>query len=278
MTASPGPSRALWSGSAIAAALSLALIAAAAGTPAATGRRADGERILVFAAASLKTVLDDLAPLVRRDTGLAIVSSYAATSALARQIEFGAPADLFISADEEWMRYLADRSLIRRDSRVNLLGNRLVLIAPAAAPMTLRLTPGTRLGPSLGSRGRLALADPSAVPAGKYARAALVALGMWADVEGRLAPADNVRAALLLVSRAEAPLGVVYRTDAQADPGVVVVDTFPEHTHPPIVYPAALTARAAPAAARVLAFLRSATARTVFERHGFVVLERTEAR
>jgi molybdate transport system substrate-binding protein len=227
--------------------------------------------VLVFAAASLKTVLDALVEPAHRATAMTVRVSYAATSALARQIEEGAPADLFISADVEWMDYVEARGLLGPDTRVDLLTNRLVLVAPRSEPVTLAIAPGFALAEALGGRGRLAVADPSVVPAGKYARAALTSLGVWSSVSARLAPAENVRAALLLVSRAEAPLGIVYRTDALADPDVTIVDTFPEPTHPPIVYPAALTARASTGAVRVLGFLRSATARAEFERQGFAM-------
>jgi molybdate transport system substrate-binding protein len=230
------------------------------------------DAILVFAAASLRTVLDTAAPVILRDTGVEIRASYAASSALARQIEAGAPAALFISADRDWMDYLEQRGLIQRRTRIDLLGNRLVLIAPRAEPVRLRIAPGFRLLEALGA-GRLAVADPASVPAGKYARAALTALGVWSQVEPRLAPAEHVRAALLLVSRGEAPLGIVYRTDAMDDATVTIVDTFPESTHPPILYPAAqTTAASGDAAGRVLSWLHGRTARAMFERFGFTVL------
>jgi molybdate transport system substrate-binding protein len=200
--------------------------------------------------------------------------SYAASSALARQIENGAPADLFISADLEWMDHLARRQFVRADSRVNLLGNRLVLIAPAGQPVTMKIAPGFGLAAALG-RDRLALADPAAVPAGKYARAALTSLGVWDAVAGRIAAAENVRAALRLVSRREAPLGIVYYSDAVADTGVRIVDTFPESAHPAIVYPAALTSTASPAAAKVLEYLQSNEARAVFAAQGFKDIPRS---
>ena len=225
--------------------------------------------VIVFAAASLKTALDELAAPIQKATGVAIKPSYAATSALARQIEQGAPADLFISADLEWMDYVDARGLIRKDTRINLLTNRLVLIAPKARPVTLKIAPQFALAAALGANGRLAIADPAAVPAGKYAQAALTSLGVWPSVSAKLAPSENVRAALLFVSRGEAPLGIVYKSDAVADSGVVVVDTFPESSHPPIVYPVAVTKNAKPAAARVLAFLQTPPARAVFDKNGF---------
>ena len=232
------------------------------------GRGHAGSTVLVFAAASLQTALDALVVPLQKVTGVQVRVSYAASSALARQIESGAPAGLFISADLDWMAYLAGKQLIRADSRVNLLGNRLVLIAPSAEPVTLKIAPGFGLAAALG-RDRLALADPAAVPAGKYARAALTSLGVWDAVAGRIAAAENARAALRLVSRREAPLGIVYHTDAVADAGVRIVDTFPESTHPAIVYPAALTSVAAPAAAKVLDYLKSSEARAVFVAQGF---------
>ena len=219
--------------------------------------------VLIFAAASLQTALDELTPALSREAGVEVTASYAASSALARQIESGAPAGIFISADQDWMHYVAERKLIQPASRVNLLGNTLVLVAPAAHPVTLKIGPGFPLARSIGD-GRLALADPTAVPAGRYAKAALTSLGVWDAVASKVAPAQDVRAALLLVSRGEAPLGVVYRTDA-------IVDTFPAGTHPAIVYPAALTTNALPEAARVLAALRGTVAKAVFVRRGFAV-------
>jgi molybdate transport system substrate-binding protein len=227
--------------------------------------------VLVFAAASLQTALDELTPAIAQATGVTVRTSYAASSALARQIEQGAPADLFISADLEWMDYLSQRRLIRAGSRVELVGNDLVLIAPAGRPVALAIAPGFALARALG-RERLAVADPSVVPAGKYAREALTALGVWDTVKDRLAPAENVRGALLLVSRGETPLGIVYRTDALADRGVALVGAFPSITHMPIVYPAALTAASRAEAATVLSFLRGRAARAVFQRLGFTVL------
>jgi molybdate transport system substrate-binding protein len=226
--------------------------------------------VLIFAAASLQTVLDELAPDVGRETGHQVRTSYAATSALARQIENGAPADLFISADEEWLDYLAARGGIRPETRVNLARNELVLVAPRGRPGRLRIAPGFPLMQALGT-GRLALADPDSVPAGRYAKAALMRLDVWPTVSERLAPADNVRAALVLVARGESPLGVVYRTDAIVDPRVAIVDVFPASTHPPIVYPAALTSSASPAAGSVLDYLRSSQAKAHFAEHGFQI-------
>ena len=253
--------------------LAAALAAGAAWpTPAAQGA---GRDVLVFAAASLKTALDEIASAWARESGGGrAVVSYAASSALAKQIEQGAPADLFASADLDWMDYAQARGLIRPETRVSLLGNRLVLVAPRDAALSLDLAPGLDLAAALGS-GRLAMAHVEAVPAGKYGKAALERLGAWAGVKDRIAQAENVRAALLLVSRGEAPLGIVYRTDAAADPQVRIVATFPEGSHPPIVYPVALTtASASPDAAGLLAFLRGPAARAAFERQGFMVLNR----
>jgi len=226
--------------------------------------------ILVFAAASMQTAFDEIAPALEQAIGVHPKFSYAASSTLAKQIESGAPAEIFISADLEWMDYVETRSLIKKDSRRNLVGNTLVLIAPARQPVTLKIAPGFPLAARLGS-SRLAVADPAAVPAGKYAKAALTALGVGDSVSSRLAPAENVRAALVLVERGESPLGIVYRTDAVADPGVTVVDAFPASSHPPIVYPVALTSTATPNASRVLDYLTGPAARTVFARQGFLI-------
>jgi molybdate transport system substrate-binding protein len=234
---------------------------------------AETRDLVVFAAASLKNALDDANAAWQRETGKRAMISYAASSALARQIEQGAPADIFVSADLDWMTYLEQRDLIRKDTRANLLGNRIVLIAPRTSSVSVKIGPGLDLARLLGS-GRLAMADTSAVPAGKYAKASLEALGIWNSVREKVAQAENVRAALLLVSRGEAPLGIVYQTDAAADPNVRIVDAFPADSHPPIVYPVALTASSAsPDAAAFLAFIRSAKARPIFEKQGYTVIE-----
>lgn len=225
--------------------------------------------VLVFAAISLKGALDEVGALVARRTGVTLTPSYAATSLLARQIEAGAPADIFVAADEQWMDYVAERSLIAPASRLDVAGNRLVLIAPKDRVPSLRIAPGFALAAALGGGGRLALADPVNVPAGRYGKAALTTLGVWDSVARRLAPADNVRAALAFVARGEAPLGIVYPSDVVAEAGVRVVGTFPAHTHPPIHYPAALTTRASTEAGAVSAVLASAEARAVFLTHGF---------
>ena len=230
----------------------------------------EARSVLVFAAVSLKGALDEVGALVARRTGVALKASYAATSLLAKQIEEGAPADVFVAADEQWMDYLAERRLIAPASRVDVVGNRLVLIAPADRVPALRIAPGFALAAALGAGGRLAVADPANVPAGRYGKAALTALGVWDSVANRIAPTDNVRAALAFVARGEAPLGIVYASDVVAEPGVRVVDTFPGNTHPPIRYPAALTVRASKDAGAVLAVIASPEARAVFVKHGFL--------
>ena len=229
--------------------------------------------VLVFAAASLKNALDAIAARWRRDTGKRATISYAASSTLAKQIENGAPADLFISADLKWMDYLQARNLIDRATRVDLLGNSLVLIAPKDSSVQVTIGPAFPLAKLLGE-GRLAMAEPNSVPAGIYAKAALTSLGVWPTVAGRVAAAENVRAALLLVARGEAPLGIVYRTDAASEPAVKIVGTFPEGSHPPITYPLALTAAASSDATAFAAFLRGPTAGALFEAQGFTVLDR----
>ncbi len=232
---------------------------------------AQNQGAVIFAAASLKNALDAVNDAWRRETGKSVRISYAASSALARQIEQGAPAHMFVSADTDWMDYLDGKGLIDRATRGDLLGNRLVLIAPATTARPLEPSPGFDLTGALGD-GRLAMANVDAVPAGKYGKAALEKLGVWSKVAPRVAQTENVRAALLLVSRGEAPLGIVYRTDALADPNVRVVGTFPNDTHPPIIYPIALVRGAThPDAAAFLAFVRSPTARAIFEAQGFLI-------
>jgi molybdate transport system substrate-binding protein len=222
---------------------------------------------IVFAAASLKDALDE----ARGAFGAEVSIAYAATPALAKQIENGAPAELFVSADREWMDALERAGLLRAGTRVDLIGNALVLVAPRDSMLALRVAPDFALAAALGD-GRLALADPRAVPAGRYAKAALETLGVWSAVAERVAPAENVRAALRLVARGEAPLGIVYASDARDEPAVRVVDTIPASAHPPIVYPAALLPRAGPRAAALLEFLRGERARAIFVRHGFRAL------
>lgn len=229
------------------------------------------EALTVFAAASLKNVMDEQAAAFQRAGGGEVRLSYAASSAIARQIESGAPADIFISADSDWMTYVDQRRLLRPGTRRDLLTNRLALIAPKGSKLRLTVGRGMPLARALGS-GRLAMAAPE-VPAGKYGRAALTALGVWPSVQAKVASAENVRAALAFVSRGEAPLGVVYDTDAKADPNVRIVGLFPAASHPRIVYPAAVLASSkSPSAGRFMAYLATPSARTIFQKHGFAVL------
>ena len=230
---------------------------------------AHADTVTVFAAASLREALDAQARSFEAQTGNTVVVSYAGSNALARQIEAGAPASLFISADLDWMDDVARHALVVPGSRVNLVGNALVLIAPAKDSSALRIAPGFALAQALGE-GRLAMANPNSVPAGRYAKAALEFLGVWGSVEPRAVRAENVRAALLLVARGEAPLGIVYRTDALAERRVRIVDTFPPDSHPAIVYAAALISGRETAAARAfLDFLGASTARVTWQRYGF---------
>jgi molybdate transport system substrate-binding protein len=233
---------------------------------------AHAETITVFAAASLKEALDAAVKPFESSTGNKVVVSYAGSNALARQIEAGAPATLFISADLEWMDYVQKLGRVVAGTRRNLLGNDLVLVAPAASPVFLKITPGFDLAKALGG-GRLALANPAAVPAGKYARTALISLGAWAGVEKHVAPAENVRAALALVSRNEAPLGIVYRTDAMADRGVRMIDAFPGGSFPAIVYPMAELKGSSAATHALAQHLASPATRPTWLLYGFHVLE-----
>lgn len=224
---------------------------------------------LVLAAASLQESLTEAADAWAAQGHARPILSFAASSALARQILAGAPADLFLSADEPWMDAVAKAGLLRPGTRTTLLGNRLVLIAPAASRAKLTIARGFPLARALGG-GRLALADPDAVPAGKYAKAALTSLGVWNGVSAKLAPAENVRAAMALVERGAAPLGIVYATDARASRGVRIVGIFPASSHPPIHYPLALLkASRNRDAAGFRAFLLSGQGRAIFARHGF---------
>jgi len=236
--------------------------------PAATAE----ENVTVFAAASLKNALDGVNAACEAEVGEKATISYAASSALAKQIEEGAPADVFISADLDWMAYLSEKNLTKKDTETKLLGNRIVLVAPADSSAATEIAPNFDLAGLLGG-GKLAMANVDAVPAGKYGKAALEKLGVWASVEGNVAQAENVRAALALVATGEAPLGIVYQTDAKAEPKVKVVATFPEDSHAPIVYPVAQTAGSkdddTPA---FLKCLQSAAAKTLFEEQGFTVL------
>jgi molybdate transport system substrate-binding protein len=251
----------------LASAAPLALAAALLAPPA----RAEQPELLVFAASSLTNALEEIGPLYTKETGQPVKFSFAASSALARQLEAGARADAFLSADLEWMDYAANRGRIDRTTRHDLLGNRLVLIAPASSDAQLTIAPGFALASALGS-GRLATGDPDYVPVGRYARSALTTLGVWNDVADRLVRADNVRTALAYVARGEAPLGIVYETDARVEPGVRVVGVFPEESHLPITYPVAVTTGARAGAARFVTYLSSDAASAVFVKLGFKVL------
>jgi len=248
-------------------AATVAILLAASGLPA----QAQFHDVLVFADESVRSALDEANNLFLFENGSGVKVSYGASSALAKQIESGAPADVFISADNDWMDYVAERKLIKPDTREKFLGNKLVLVAPADSKVALTIGPNFPLAQALGN-GRLAMADPAAVPAGKYGKAALEKLGVWASVAGKIAPAQDVRAALVLVSRGEAPLGIVYQTDAAADKNVKVLSTFPESTHPPIVYPMAILAGSTNIVAPVyLQYLLSPKAESFFEKRGFTV-------
>jgi molybdate transport system substrate-binding protein len=228
--------------------------------------------LTVFGAASMKNALDDIDAAFTARSGVKVVASYAASSALARQIEQGAPADIFVSADTDWMDYSIGKKTIDEPTRINLLGNAIVLIAPKHSKIDdVKIGPGFDLA-RLAGDGRIATGDVKAVPVGKYAKAALEKLGAWQAAGPKFAFAENVRAALLLVSRGEATLGIVYSTDAKVDPGVKIVGTFPADSHPAIVYPVAATSAAKPEAADYLAFLRSSAAKAIFEKYGFKFL------
>jgi molybdate transport system substrate-binding protein len=224
--------------------------------------------LLVFAAASLTEVMREIARAYARQGGPSVTCSFASSSTLARQIEAGAPASVFISADTQWMDELQSRHLIDEHTRRNVAGNRLALIAPAGSHLQLKIGPGCPLAATLGS-GRLAVGEPRSVPAGIYAHAALQSLGLWQSVADRLLPAEDVRAALEYVAHDEAPLGIVYRTDALIEPRVRIVDLFPVASYPPIVYPAAAVAGAGPDAARFVAFLGGSAAQEIFHKYGF---------
>jgi molybdate transport system substrate-binding protein len=227
--------------------------------------------LVVDGASSLTDSLQRVGDEFTAATRIPVKFSFAASSALARQIEAGAPADVFFSADPDWMDYLEQRHLIRTESRRNLLGNRLALVAPAQSKLVLHIEPHFALRAALGQE-RLATGDPDVVPVGRYARAALTSLGVWDGVADRLVRAENVRSALIFVARGEVPLGIVYETDARVDPKVRIVDLFPADTHPPIIYPAALTSTSSPNAIRFMEFLRAPAARATFEKFGFTVL------
>jgi molybdate transport system substrate-binding protein len=246
------------------------LLAFTASSPAAAQETKKPE-LLVFAAASLTNVLGELSPAFEKEAGVAVKLSFAASSALARQIESGAAADVFVSADQEWMDYLQTRNLLDNASRRDLVGNHLVLIAPADSKVNLKIGSNFPLLAALGD-GRLSTGDPDTVPVGKYARAALTSLGVWESIEPKLVRAENVRSAMMFVSRGEAPLGIVYSSDALVDSKVRVIDTFPDGTHAPITYPAAATKAAQRDAAAYLTYLSGVSASATWKKFGFVDL------
>ena len=250
--------------------LSLAILCGSALSPV----LAQDNSLTVFAAASMKNALDDIDAAYTAKTGIKVVASYAASSALAKQIEQGAPADIFVSADTDWMDYATRKKTIQESTRVNLLGNSIVLIAPKDSTIDhVAIEPGFDLA-KLAGYGKIATGDVKAVPVGKYAKAALEKLGAWQAAEPKFAMAESVRAALTLVARGEATLGIVYATDARVEPGVKIVGSFPADSHPAIIYPVAATTTAGAEAADYLAFLRSSAAKTIFEKYGFTFLIR----
>jgi molybdate transport system substrate-binding protein len=250
--------------------LSFVILCAAALSPAS----AEDKTLTVFAAASMKNALDDIDAAFTAKTGVKVNASYAASSTLAKQIEQGAPADIFVSADTDWMDYATSKKTINEPTRVNLLGNSIVLIAPKDSKIgDVTIGPGFDLA-KLADDGKIATGDVKAVPVGKYAKAALEKLGAWTAAEPKFAMADSVRAALTLVARSEAALGIVYATDAKVEPGVKIVGTFPADTHPPIIYPVAATSTAKPEANAYLDYLRSSAAKAVLEKYGFNYLIR----
>jgi molybdate transport system substrate-binding protein len=236
--------------------------------------RAQTQSVTIFAAASLKTALDDIAAQWQKETGKTARISYAASGPLAKQIEAGAPADIFISADVPWMDYVAERKLLKPETRRNLLGNALVLVAPAdSKAQSMVINAQTDLLGLLGGDDRLAIGEPKSVPAGNYAEKALTSLGLWDKVKDRLAQAESVRAMLLFVARGEAPAGIVYRTDAHAEPKVKVLGTFPDSSHAPIVYPIAMIAASNnPDAKAFYEYLSTPAASAIFKRESFDVL------
>jgi molybdate transport system substrate-binding protein len=257
------------------ASLMLSSLAVTAGwTTANSPAPAQDKTLTIFAAASMKNALDDVDAAFTKKTGIKVVVSYAASSTLMKQIEQGAPADVFASADLDWMDYGSQKKVIKDDMRVNLLGNKIVLIAPKDSKLAnVTIGPGFDLA-KLAGDGRITTGDVKAVPVGKYAKAALEKLGAWTAAEPKMAMAENVRAALALVARGEAALGIVYETDAKVEAGVKIIGVFPEDSHPPIVYPIAATVTARPEASDYLAFLRSQAAKSIFEKYGFTFLVR----
>ena len=233
---------------------------------------AQEKSITVFAAASMKNALDEVDAAYTAKSGVKVAASYAASSTLAKQLEQGAPADVFVSADTDWMDYATGKKNINEPTRVNLLGNSIVLIAPKDSKIDhVKIAQGFDLA-GLAGDGKIATGDVKSVPVGKYAQAALEKLGAWQAAAPKFAMAESVRAALALVARGEAVLGIVYSTDAKVEPGVKVVGVFPEDSHDPIIYPVAATTGAKPEATAYLAFLRSQAAKMIFESYGFAVL------
>jgi molybdate transport system substrate-binding protein len=233
---------------------------------------AQDKTITVFAAASMTNALDDIDAAFTKQTGIKVVASYDASSALMKQIEGGASADAFVSADLKWMGYGVEKKVINESTRINLLGNVLVLIATKDAKIDpVDIQPGFDLA-KLAGDGRIATGNVNAVPVGLYAKAALEKLGVWASVEPKMKLAANVRVALGCIARGEAPVGIVYATDAKIEPGVKIVGVFPDNSHDPIIYPAAATANAKPGTIQYLAFLRSTAAKSIFQGYGFSVL------
>jgi molybdate transport system substrate-binding protein len=253
--------------------LAMAMLAAVPLAPSANAQDREPRELLVFAASSLTNVLGELSRAYETAHGVPVKLSFAASSVLARQIEAGGKADVFISADQEWMDYLQSRDLIDPPTRRDLVRNRLVLIAPADSGIDLKIAPGFKLAETLGRR-RLATGDPDAVPVGRYARSALISLGVWDGIQDRLVRADNVRGALTFVARGEVPLGIVYATDAWADSKVRIVDTFPESSHAPITYPAAALTGSGIPARTFVQFLAGPQARDTWRRFGFLELNK----
>ena len=250
-----------------------AVFASIAATLTVAGAASAAEQpVTVFAAASLTDALKAAAATWQSKGHGPVVLSFGSSSAIAKQVEAGAPADIFASADEKWMKYLTDKSLVDTGTVDRPIGNDLVLIGAADSNASIAIAPNFDLAGALNG-GRLAIGDPKGVPAGTYAKAALTKLGVWDQVKDKIAQADNVRAALQLVSRGEAPLGIVYATDAKSDPNVKVIDIFPEGTHPPIIYPIAIMASSTNAdAPALLAYLKSSATQSVFKDQGFKIL------
>jgi molybdate transport system substrate-binding protein len=243
-----------------------------------TAINAQNPSLTVFAAASMKNALDEVNAAFTGDTGIKVTASYAASSVLIKQIQQGAPADIFVSADLDWMDFGSQKKLIKEETRLNLLGNRLVLVAPSDSNLAdVAIAPGFDLA-GLAGDGRVATGDVSTVPVGKYAKTALQKLGSWPAVSSRMAMTESVRAALMLVARGEAPLGIVYETDARVEPRAKVIGVFPKDSHPPVTYPVAATVTATPDAALYLDFLRSGASKALFEKYGFTFLVTEQGR